>query len=73
MRVFDRVGLPPLVMVGFLVVLLGAVVDTTYHLASHRTGLMAWAGVGGHLVTMAGMVITLVGVAAVGLRNRHSA
>jgi hypothetical protein len=73
MRVFDRTGLPPLVTVGFVVVLLGAVVDTTYHLASDRTGLMAWAGVGGHLVTMAGMVITLAGVAAVGIRNRHSA
>ncbi len=73
MRVFDRIGLPPLVAVGFVVVLLGAVVDTTYHLASDRTGLMAWAGVGGHLVTMAGMVITLAGVAAAGIRNRHSA
>jgi hypothetical protein len=75
MRVLDRTGLlrtlPPLVRAGFAVVVLGAVVDTTYHLAPHRTGLMAWAGVGGHLVTMAGMVITLVGVAAVGLRHRH--
>jgi hypothetical protein len=73
MRVPDRIGLPPLVRLGFIVVLLGAVVDTTYHLAPHPTGLMAWAGLGGHLVTMAGMVITLAGVAAVGFRHRHSA
>jgi hypothetical protein len=53
-------------------VLLGGVVDTTYHLAPHRTGVMAWAGLGGHLVTMAGMVVTVVGVVGVGLRNRHS-
>jgi hypothetical protein len=72
MKVLDRTGLPPLVRAGFVVVLLGAVVDTTYHLAPHQTGPMAWAGVGGHLVTMAGMVITLVGVAAVGIRHRHS-
>jgi hypothetical protein len=54
------------------VVLLGTVIDTTYHLAAHRTGAMAWAGLGGHLVTMAGMVVTVVGVVGVGLRNRHS-
>jgi hypothetical protein len=65
-------SLPPLVRAGFAVVLLGAVIDTTYHLASHRTGVMAWAGLGGHLVTMAGMVVTVVGVVGVGLRNRHS-
>ena len=63
--------LPPLVLAGFVIVLVGAVVDTTYHLAPHRAGPMAWAGLGGHLVTMAGMVVTLVGVAAVGLRHRH--
>jgi len=65
-------SLPPLVRAGFAVVLLGAVIDTTYHLAPYRTGIMAWAGLGGHLVTMAGMVVTVVGVVGVGLRNRHS-
>ena len=64
-------SLPPLVRAGFAIVLLGGVVDTTYHLAPHRTGAMAWAGLGGHLVTMAGMVVAIVGVVGVGLRNRH--
>ena len=31
-------SLPPLVRAGFVIVLLGGVVDTTYHLAPHRTG-----------------------------------
>ena len=65
-------SLPPLVRAGFVIVLLGGVVDTTYHLAPHRTGVMAWAGLAGHLVTLAGMVVAVVGVAGVGLRHRHS-
>jgi hypothetical protein len=64
-------SLPPLVRAGFVIVLAGAVVDTTYHLAPHRTGLMAWAGLAGHLVTLTGMVVAIVGVAGVGLRHRH--
>lgn len=65
-------SLPPLVRAGFVIVLLGGVVDTTYHLAPHRTGLMAWAGLAGHLVTLAGMVVAVGGVVGVGLRHRHS-
>jgi len=65
-------SLPPVVRAGFVLVLAGAMVDTTYHLAPHRTGLMAWAGLAGHLVTLAGMVVAIVGVAGVGLRHRHS-
>ena len=65
-------SLPPLVRAGFVIVLLGAVVDTTYHLAPHRGDVMAWAGLGGHLITMAGMVVAIVGVVGVGLRNRHT-
>jgi hypothetical protein len=65
-------SLPPLVRAGFAVVLAGAVVDTTYHLARQRTGVMAWAGLAGHLVTLVGMVVAIVGVAGVGLRHRHS-
>ncbi|MCA1846617.1 MAG: hypothetical protein LC792_26160 [Actinobacteria bacterium] len=64
-------SLPPVVRAGFVIVLAGAVVDTTYHLAPHRTGAMAWAGLAGHLVTLAGMVVAIVGVAGVGLRQRH--
>jgi hypothetical protein len=60
------------VRAGFAIVLAGAVVDTTYHLARQRTGLMAWAGLAGHLVTMVGMVVAVVGVVGVGLRHRHS-
>lgn len=65
-------SLPPVVRAGFILVLAGAVVDTTYHLAPHRTGLMAWAGLAGHLVTLVGMVVAIVGVAGVGLRHRHT-
>lgn len=65
-------SLPPLVRIGFVIVLLGGVIDTTYHLAPHRTGLMAWAGLAGHLVTLAGMVVAVVAVVGVGLRHRHS-
>jgi hypothetical protein len=64
-------SLPPLVRAGFAIVLAGGVVDTTYHLAPHRTGVIAWAGLAGHLVTMAGMVIPVCGVVGVGLRSRH--
>jgi hypothetical protein len=65
-------SLPPLVRVGFVIVLLGGMVDTTYHLAPHRAGLMAWAGLAGHLVTLTGMVVAVMGVVGVGLRHRHS-
>lgn len=65
-------SLPPVVRVGFLIVLFGGVVDTTYHLAPQREGLMAWAGLAGHLVTLAGMVVAVAGVVGVGLRHRHS-
>ena len=65
-------SLPPVVRAGFVIVLLGGVVDTTYHLAPQRVGVMAWAGLAGHLVTLAGMVVAVVGVIGVGLRHRHS-
>ena len=64
-------SLPPLVRAGFAIVLLGGVVDTTYHLAPQRAGLMEWAGLAGHLVTLAGMVVAVVGVIGIGLRSRH--
>ena len=65
-------SLPPVVRAGFVIVLLGGVVDTTYHLAPQRVGVMAWAGLAGHLVTLSGMVVAVVGVIGVGLRHRHS-
>ena len=64
-------SLPPLVRAGFAIVLLGGVIDTTYHLAPQREGAMAWAGLAGHLVTLAGMVVAVVGIVGVGLRSRH--
>jgi hypothetical protein len=57
---------------GLALVVAGAVVDTAYHVAPRRAGLMAWAGLAGHLVTLVGMVTVLVGVLGVGLRNRHT-
>ena len=65
-------SLPPLVRAGFAIVLLGGVVDTTYHLAPYRIGAVAWAGLAGHVVTLVGMAVAVVGVVGVGLRHRHS-
>lgn len=56
---------------GFAVVAAGGVVDAAYHLAPRQSGLLASAGLAGHLVTLLGMVIVMVGVLSVGLRNRH--
>jgi hypothetical protein len=64
-------SLPPLVRAGFAIVLLGGVVDTTYHLSPYRTGVVAWAGLAGHVVTLVGMVVAVVGVVSIGLRHRH--
>jgi hypothetical protein len=63
--------LPVVVRRGFVVVAAGAVVDTAYHVLPRRPGLGAWAGLAGHLITLVGMVIVMVGVLGVALRNRH--
>jgi hypothetical protein len=62
---------PPTVRWGFALVLVGGLVDVAYHLAPLRPGLDSAAGLAGHLITLLGMVIVMVGVLAVGLRNRH--
>ena len=63
--------LPTVVRWGFALIVAGGVVDAAYHLGPRRSGLVAWAGLAGHLVTLLGMVIVMVGVFGVGLRNRH--
>ena len=62
---------PPTVRWGFALVVVGGLVDATYHLTALRPGLDSAAGLAGHLITLLGMVIVMVGVFAVGLRNRH--
>jgi len=64
-------ALPPTVRWGFALVIVGGLVDATYHLSALRPGLDSVAGLVGHLITLLGMVIVMVGVFAVGLRNRH--
>ena len=49
----------------------GGVVDAVYHLTPRQPGLLASAGLAGHLITLLGMVIVMVGVVSVGLQNRH--
>jgi hypothetical protein len=64
-------GLPPLARGGFLLLVAGGLMDTAYHVATPRNGLLEWFGWGGHLVTLLGMLVTMAGVFSVGLRNRH--
>jgi hypothetical protein len=54
---------------GVLLILAGAVVDTGYHLWWSGGVRFAAVGLVGHLVTLAGMVVTMFGVLAVGLRH----
>jgi hypothetical protein len=57
------VQLPPLVRVGFLIVVAGGVIDVGYHLLlSGAGGGVDRVGYAGHLVTLVGMVVSLVGV-----------
>jgi hypothetical protein len=55
--------LPVLVRVGFLIVVAGGVIDFGYHLLlSGAGGGVDRVGYAGHLVTLVGMVVSLVGV-----------
>jgi hypothetical protein len=58
-----------IVYLGLLLVLGGAGVDTGYHVWWSGESRFAAVGLVGHLVTLAGMVVTMVGVFAVGLRR----
>jgi hypothetical protein len=55
--------------IGLLLILAGAAVDTGYHIWWSRQSQLRDVGLAGHLVTLAGMVVTMVGVFAVGLRR----
>ena len=59
------------VSLGLLLVLAGAAVDTGYHLWWSGEVRFAAVGLAGHLVTLAGMVVTMLGVLAVGFRHRR--
>jgi len=63
--------LPRLTRGGFVLVVTGGLIDTGYHLVPRSTGLIEWAGLTGHLVTLLGMLVTMAGVLSVGLRKRH--
>jgi hypothetical protein len=64
--------LPPLVRRGFAAVLAGALVDTAYHVVPLQADAVEWAGLAGHLITLLGMIIVMVGVVGVALRSRHA-
>jgi len=70
-KLMSNRSLSTLVRCGFVLVVAGGVVDTTYHLAPQWLAQSGWAGLAGHLVTLTGMVIVMVGVLGVGLRSRH--
>jgi hypothetical protein len=63
--------LPRLNRGGFALVVTGGLMDIAYHLTPDRRGLLDWAGLTGHLVTLFGMLIAMAGVLSVGLRKRH--
>ena len=55
--------------IGLLLILAGAAVDTGYHIWWIKESRFGDVGLAGHLVTLAGMVVTMVGVLARGLRR----
>ena len=64
-------GLPRLARGGFVLLVAGGLMDTAYHVAAPGQGFLEWFGVGGHFVTLLGMLVTMAGVFSVGLRRRH--
>jgi len=58
----------PGVELGFALIAAGALIDTAYHLWWSGDERHAGVGLFGHLVTLAGMVVTMAAVAAAGLR-----
>ena len=64
-------GLPLLMRAGLGLVLLGAVVDVGYHLATDAPGMghgsIAFIG---HTVTLAGMAVTMLGLIGAALKRR---
>jgi len=69
MTVFN--DLPRLARGGFLLLVTGGLMDSAYHLTPAGRGVLEWTGFIGHLVTLLGMLIAMVGVLTVGLRNPH--
>ena len=63
--------LPRLTRDGFVLVVTGGLMDTAYHLAPARQGILEWVGLMGHLVTLFGMFLAMAGVLSVGLRKPH--
>jgi hypothetical protein len=56
-------GLPSLVRFGFVIVVLGGVIDFGYHLLlAGAGGGVDRVGYAGHLVTLVGMVMSMIGV-----------
>ena len=64
-------SLPPLMRVGLSLAALGAVVDIGYHLATQAPGMghgpVAFAG---HLITLLGMVVTMLGLFGAAYKRR---
>ena len=57
------------VQLGFALIAAGALVDTAYHVWWNGDDRHAGLGLFGHLVTLVGMVVTMAGVAAAGIRS----
>jgi hypothetical protein len=56
---------------GFVLIVVGALIDTAYHLWWIADDRRAGVGLIGHVVTLAGMVLTMAVVVAVGLRSNR--
>jgi hypothetical protein len=54
---------------GFALIAVGALVDTAYHVLWAGDDQHAGVGLLGHLITLAGMVVTIAAVVAMGLRT----
>ena len=54
---------------GYALIAVGALVDTAYHVWWAADDRHAGVGLLGHLITLAGMVITIAAVVAMGLRT----
>jgi hypothetical protein len=66
-------SLPPLVRIGVSLVVAGLVVDVAYHTAVARPSVAApccGPGFVGHVLTLAGMLVSIAGAVVTGVRLR---
>ena len=69
-----RLRLPRTMSIGLAIAVVGGAIDVGYHLVAHSPGTghgpVAFAG---HAVTLAGMVVTMIGLLSVAFRRSAEA